>query len=133
MFMICVSSGPIGRRADIVRRTDRPYRTPGLRFSQDPNYLFFAESTSLSCSAPSLKQNFTYVTSPFWGSGQGQMALVTRLLSLEASQGRCAFVALSKASNSTVAKLVATSLMAYGITTNSLWIIPPHEYTTFRT
>ena len=50
-----------------------------------------------------------------------------------ASQGRCAFIALSKTSNSTVAKLVATSLMAYGITTTSSWIIPPHEYTTFGT
>ena len=37
----------VGRRADIVRRTDRLDRTPGHCFSRDPNYLFFAESTSL--------------------------------------------------------------------------------------
>jgi len=37
----------VGRRTDVMRRADRLYRAPGLRFSQYPNDLFLAESTSL--------------------------------------------------------------------------------------
>src|SRR4029077_11738950 len=54
--------------ADIVRPTDCLDRASGLRFPQDPNYLFFAESTPLHLLLL-FEQNFSYVTSPFWGSG----------------------------------------------------------------
>src|SRR4029434_2860018 len=58
----------VGGRTDVVRCADRLDWASGLRFSQDPNDLFFAESTSLHLLLL-LEQNFTYVTSPFWGSG----------------------------------------------------------------
>ena len=37
----------VGRRTDVMRRADRLDRASGLRFSQYPNDLFLAESTSL--------------------------------------------------------------------------------------
>ena len=48
----------VGRRTDIVRRTDRLYGAPGLGLSQYPDLLLLFE------------QNSSYVTSTFLGSRQ---------------------------------------------------------------
>ena len=58
----------VGRRTDVVRRTDRLYRAPGLCLPQYSYYLLFAESTLLHLLLL-FEQNSSYVTSTFWGSG----------------------------------------------------------------
>src|SRR5262245_19392144 len=59
----------VGRCTNVMPGADRLDRAAGLRFPQDLNDLFLAESTPLHVLLL-LKQNFSYVTSPFWGSGQ---------------------------------------------------------------
>jgi hypothetical protein len=59
----------VGRRADIMRRTDRLDWASGLRFSQYPNDLFLAESTSLHLLLFLSSRTSVMSRSPFSGSG----------------------------------------------------------------
>jgi hypothetical protein len=56
-------------RFDIVLRAYRLDRTPAFSLPQDPDHLFFVESTPLHLLLL-FEQNSSYVTSTFWGSGQ---------------------------------------------------------------